>query len=112
MLSEEEIIGIPKLLTAKDVGKILGISAKAVNKLAREGRLGHVKITARERRFTKELVEEFVRAETVCRDTRRDEDCAPMNPYHQIPQNPLGPYPDASLPEFPWIPGPQGPWVK
>jgi excisionase family DNA binding protein len=66
--NQEEVVAIPGLLTAKEVGKMLGISARAVNRLAREGKLGCVQLTSRDRRFTQELVEEFVKAVTVHRD--------------------------------------------
>lgn len=62
--NEEEITPIPKLMTAKEVGEMLGITERTVNKLAKDRRLGCVEITARERRFTMELVEEFIEAET------------------------------------------------
>ncbi len=50
--NDQEQIFIQMLLSAKDVADILGISAKMVNKLVREGKLGCVQITAKERRFT------------------------------------------------------------
>jgi excisionase family DNA binding protein len=68
--TNEEGIGITRLLSAKEVGEILGVSPRTVNKLAREWRLGFVQLTTRQRRFTPELVEEFLRAHTI-----------PMNPY-------------------------------
>jgi excisionase family DNA binding protein len=72
--NQEEVMTIPGLLSANEVGKMLGISARAVNKLASEGKLGCVQLTSRDRRFTKELVEEFVKAVTVHRDWVWDED--------------------------------------
>ncbi len=71
--NEEESIVIPRLLSAQEVGEILGISAKTVNKLARQGRLGYVELTTRKKAFTKELVEEFIKAETYPRDWTWDE---------------------------------------
>ena len=62
--TEEERIAVPRLMTAKDIGEMLGISARMVNKLARVGRLGCVQLTPRKRLFTKELVEEFIQAVT------------------------------------------------
>jgi len=79
--NEEESIAIPKLLSAKEVGEILGISAKTVHKLTREGRLGCVQITARERRFTRDLVAKFVKAETFDRDWRWDDAHAAWEAY-------------------------------
>jgi excisionase family DNA binding protein len=48
------------LLDARKVAFILNISVKTVHKLAREGKLGCVQVTARERRFTHEQVEEYI----------------------------------------------------
>jgi excisionase family DNA binding protein len=53
--------GLPALWQAAEVAKILGISVKTVHKLVREGKLACVQVTARERRFTYEQVEDYVR---------------------------------------------------
>ncbi len=66
--TKEDSIDIQKLMTAQDVGEMLGISARTVNKLARNGKLGCVQITGRERRFTIRLLQEFIKAETRHRD--------------------------------------------
>jgi excisionase family DNA binding protein len=73
LATDEEINGIPTLLTAQEIGEKLRISSKTVHKLVRAGRLGCVKITARERRFTMDLLEEFIRAETYHRDWIHDD---------------------------------------
>lgn len=52
---------IPRLLSASEVAEILRISKKTVNKLAREGRLGFVQITAKERRFTEGQIQDYIR---------------------------------------------------
>ncbi len=57
---DQERIFIQKLLNAKDVAEILGISVKTVNKLVREAKLGCVQVTAKERRFTEEQVGEYI----------------------------------------------------
>ena len=57
-------IGLTRLLKAMDVAEILGISMKTVNKLVREGRLGCVQVTAKERRFTEEQVRAYVDAQS------------------------------------------------
>ncbi len=44
--------GLTSLLHTCDVATLLGISAKTVHKLVREGKLPCVQVTARERRFT------------------------------------------------------------
>ncbi len=53
------------LLNAEQVADILGIGQKSVHKLAREGRLGSVRVTKKERRFTREQVQAYVEAQTV-----------------------------------------------
>lgn len=53
-------IGLKKLMTAKQVADILGISVKTVNKLVREGKLGCVQVTTKERRFTEGQVRAYV----------------------------------------------------
>jgi excisionase family DNA binding protein len=58
--NEQERIFIQKLLSVKDVAEILGISAKTVNKLVREAKLGCVQVTAKERRFTEDQIREYI----------------------------------------------------
>jgi excisionase family DNA binding protein len=58
--NDQERILIQKLLSAKDVAEILGISVKTVNKLVREAKLGCVQVAAKERRFTEEQVREYI----------------------------------------------------
>ena len=58
--NEQDQIAIPRLLSAKDVGEILGISVKTVNKLVRTGKLGCVQVTTKERRFTNEQVAVYI----------------------------------------------------
>jgi excisionase family DNA binding protein len=63
MEGKENIQGesqIRKLMTAKDVAEILGMAAKTVNKLVREGKLGCVQVTAKERRFTEQQIQEYI----------------------------------------------------
>jgi excisionase family DNA binding protein len=55
---------IAQLLTAIAVASILGISPKTVHKLVREGKLACVQVTARERRFTPEQVNEYIRSQS------------------------------------------------
>ena len=69
--NEQERIFIQKLLSAKDVAEILGISAKTVNKLVREGKLGCVQVTAKERRFSEQHVEGFIESRTIERPVDR-----------------------------------------
>ena len=68
----EEGIVIPKLLTAEDVGEILGITADEVNHLADEGKLGHVELTDTKKSYTMDLVAEFIDGETYRRHWRWD----------------------------------------
>lgn len=62
--NDQERIFIQKLLSAKDVAEILGISVKTVNKLVREGKLGCVQVTAKERRFAEEQVKAYIESRT------------------------------------------------
>ena len=53
----QELDSIPRLLRASEVAEILRISKKTVNKLAREGKLGCIQVTEKERRFSEEQYE-------------------------------------------------------
>jgi excisionase family DNA binding protein len=70
---DNEEIGIQRLLSPKDVAEILGISVKTVNKLVREGKLGCVQVTGRDRRFTEGQVQLYVEQRTLAVrvDTKR-----------------------------------------
>jgi excisionase family DNA binding protein len=57
-------IGLKRLLKTMDVAEILGISAKTVNKSAREGKLGCVQVTSKDRRFTEEQVRAYIDAQS------------------------------------------------
>jgi len=52
-------------LKAEDVAAILRISPKTVHKLAREGKLRYYWANDRDRRFTKENVDEYIETRTV-----------------------------------------------
>ena len=54
----------PWLLTVSQVAAALGISKKTVNKLVRDKKLACVQVTARDRRFTSEQVQEYIRSQT------------------------------------------------
>lgn len=56
--------GMLALWQASDVAHILGISVKTVHKLVREGMLACVQVTARERRFTPEQVQDYIRSQS------------------------------------------------
>ncbi len=62
--NDQERIFIQKLLSAKDVAEILGISVKTVNKLVREGKLGCVQVTEKERRFTEDQIRDYIESRT------------------------------------------------
>ncbi len=47
-----------------DVAEILGISVKTVHKLVREGKLGCVQVTSKDRRFTEEQVRAYIDAQS------------------------------------------------
>ena len=57
-------IGLTRLLKAMNVADILGISVKTVNKLVRDGKLGCVQVTAKERRFTEAQVRAYIDAQS------------------------------------------------
>jgi excisionase family DNA binding protein len=63
--NDEDRVPISKLLSARDVAEIMGISAKTVNKLVREGKLGCVQVTAKERRFSEEQIREYIEARSL-----------------------------------------------
>ena len=51
---------LPKLLYPRDVAQLLGISVKTVHKLVRDGKLGCVQVTTKDRRFTQEQVQHYI----------------------------------------------------
>ncbi|MBM3301564.1 MAG: helix-turn-helix domain-containing protein [Deltaproteobacteria bacterium] len=51
-----------RLLTVLVVASILGISPKTVHKLVRERKLACVQVTPRDRRFTFDQIQEFIRS--------------------------------------------------
>jgi excisionase family DNA binding protein len=69
--NDQERIFIQKLLSSRHVAEILGISAKTVNKLVREGKLGCVQVTAKERRFTEQQTQEYIESRTIERPVDR-----------------------------------------
>ena len=64
---------LEKLLKATDVAEILEIATKTVNKLVREGKLGCVQVTSKERRFTREQVRAYIDAQS--KEVRIDTPC-------------------------------------
>jgi len=56
--------GMSVLLRVPEVARVLGISIKTVHKLVRERKLSCVQVTARERRFTQEQVQEYIRSQS------------------------------------------------
>jgi excisionase family DNA binding protein len=62
----ENTIGsaMPALSRASDVARILGVSTKTVHKLVREKKLACVQVTPRERRFTHEQVQNYIRSQS------------------------------------------------
>ncbi|MEW6350751.1 MAG: helix-turn-helix domain-containing protein [Thermodesulfobacteriota bacterium] len=61
---------LPQLMNGEDVAKILGIAKKTVHKLVREGKLGCVQVTEKDRRFTREQVQAYIDSQSV--DVRID----------------------------------------
>jgi excisionase family DNA binding protein len=65
--------GIPLFLgTPNTVGG--GIGRSTVYQLVKEGKLACIQVTSRNRRFTKEMVEEFIKSQTVRRHWFREVD--------------------------------------
>ena len=60
MTNYEPIIDPKPLWKPEHVAQKLGISVKAVHKFVREGKLTCVQVTARERRFTEEQVQQYI----------------------------------------------------
>ncbi len=54
-----------QLLSAREVAKILLIGESTVNQLTRDGLLGYVKVTPSRKRFTEQLIREFIESQTV-----------------------------------------------
>jgi excisionase family DNA binding protein len=52
-------------MNADDVAEILGIAKKTVHNLVRKGKLGCVQVNDKERKFTKEQVEEYIASRTL-----------------------------------------------
>jgi len=59
-----------QLLTPADVSKLLAVSIKGVHELCRSGRLDYVKVNGKERRFTPDMVQAFIEAQTVSRSKK------------------------------------------
>ena len=62
--TDEQLITIQRLLTPAEVAEILGISAKTVHKLVRDGGLGCVQVTSKERRFTERQIRAYIEAQS------------------------------------------------
>lgn len=63
------------LLDAQEVALIFKSSVKTVHKLVREGKLACVQVTARERRFTHEQIQDYIRSQST--EVRVDKKAAP-----------------------------------
>ncbi len=62
--NNQERIGVTRLMNPKDAAEILGISVKTVHKLVRDGKLGCVQVTSKERRFTEAQIEAYIEAQS------------------------------------------------
>lgn len=63
-MNDESTANTLALLKAIDIAAILDISVKTVHKLARERKLACVQVTARERRFTHDQIQEYIRSQS------------------------------------------------
>ncbi len=59
IMTGEELLLKP-LYDAEEVARILGIARKTVHKLVRLGKLGCIKVTEKDRRFTREQVQAYI----------------------------------------------------
>jgi len=59
------------LLTPEQVAEILGISPRTVNELCNRKKLGFVQVDAKHRRFTEEMVQDFIDRQTVPSEGQR-----------------------------------------
>jgi excisionase family DNA binding protein len=59
-------VAMPQLMDAQEVALILKIAKKTVHKLVREGKLGCVQVTRKDRRFTREQVQAYIDSRSVC----------------------------------------------
>jgi excisionase family DNA binding protein len=70
------------LLSPSEVADLLGVSTKTVHRLVRERKMACVQVTARDRRFTHEQVQQYIRSQST--EVRVDKK-APR-PYHPLPR--------------------------
>jgi excisionase family DNA binding protein len=56
---------VQSLLKPNEVAALLSISVKAVHALCRERKLNYIQINGKERRFTEEMVQDFIASRTV-----------------------------------------------
>jgi excisionase family DNA binding protein len=56
---------LPALLTSKQAAEYLGIRVKTVHELVRDGKLGCVQVTQRDRKFTEGHLQEFIAKRTI-----------------------------------------------
>jgi excisionase family DNA binding protein len=73
--NELDSSSIERLLTVETVASILVVARKAVHRLVREGKMACVQVTARERRFTHEQVQDYIRSRST--SVRVDKNAAP-----------------------------------
>jgi excisionase family DNA binding protein len=62
--NNRDTMDVQRLLKAEDVSVVLSVSIKTVHKLVREGKLPCVQVTARERRFTPEQVQQYIESQS------------------------------------------------
>jgi hypothetical protein len=65
MIMDSTETNLNKLLTVQEAADILRLSAKRVHELVRLGLLGCVQVTARERRFTGQLIQDYIDSKTI-----------------------------------------------
>ncbi len=60
-----DIAMLTPLLTPEQAAEYLGIKVKTVHQLVRDGKLACVQVTARDRKFTKAQLQEFIESRTI-----------------------------------------------
>jgi len=58
-------MNLEPLLTADAVAEYLGLRVKTVHQFVREGKLGCIQISPRDRRFTEEQIQAYLRSRTI-----------------------------------------------
>lgn len=75
-----------RLLTVEDAAEALRVSPRKIHQLVREKALICVQLSARERRFTHEQIEEFITSRTIGRPEKKTIDNSSRHPLPSRPK--------------------------